>query len=150
VKKMRLIAFGSALLFLPPTLGADGPFRFYSVVPCRVSDTRNAGGAGPLAPGEIRNFLIFGRCGIPSTARMAALNFTVVAPTAEGHLTAYPYNPTNPSAVPFVSTVNWTAGERAIANGSLILLTNNPTYNISVQAAGAQLDLVIDVVGYLQ
>ena len=143
-----LSIFCSALVALAPSLGADGPFRFYSVVPCRIADTRGGGGGGSLAPGEIRNFLIATRCGIPSTAKMAALNFAVIGPTAAGNITVYPYNPSGP--VPLVSTVNWTAGETAIANGSVVSLTANPTYNISVQAAGARLDLVIDVTGYLQ
>lgn len=150
MRMKRLLILCSALAALAPALGADGPFRFYAVIPCRVIDTRGSGGGGPLASGEIRNLLIATRCGIPSTAKMAALNFTVLTPSAVGHMTAYPYNPSNPSAVPLVSTVNWSAGEIAIANGSVVSLTANPAYNISVQAAGAQFDLVIDVTGYLQ
>jgi hypothetical protein len=46
--------------------------------------------------------------------------------------------------------VNWTTGETAIGNGSVVSLTAGAAYNISVQAAGAHLDLVIDVTGYLQ
>jgi len=148
VKNIRFVLLGSVILTAAPAILADGPFQFYSVIPCRLIDTRVAGGS--LAAGEIRNFQIAGRCGIPSTAKMAALNFTVVGPTAEGHLTAYPYNPADPSAVPPTSTVSWTAGETAIANGSLVSLTGGATYNLSVQAAGARLDLVIDVTGYIQ
>src|SRR5450756_906663 len=153
----RFLVLGSALLSFAASLGADGPFKFYSVAPCRIIDTRATGGGGPLAHAEIRGFLIATKCGIPSTAKMAALNFAVLSPTDGGDIVAFPYNPANPSAVPFVSTLNWTAGETAIANGSVVGLTANPTYNISVQAvvppagAGAgHLDLVIDVTGYLQ
>jgi hypothetical protein len=148
VKNIRFAILGSVVLAASQAVAADGPFQFYSVIPCRVIDTRVSGGS--LAPGEIRNFLITGRCGIPSTAKMAALNFTVVGPTAEGHVAAYPYNSTDPSAVPPISTVNWTTGEIAIANGSVVSLAANSTYNISVHAAGARLDLVIDVTGYIQ
>ena len=145
----RLLLLGSVLVPLSSALGADGPYKFYSVVPCRILDTRAAGGGGRFALGEIRNLRIATKCGIPTAARMAALNITVVGPATEGHITVYPFNPADPSAVPLTSTVNWTAGESAIANGSVVSLTNNPTYNISV-AALASLDLIIDVTAYLQ
>jgi hypothetical protein len=148
VKNIRFVLLGSVILTAAPAILADGPFQFYSVIPCRLIDTRVAGGS--LAAGEIRNFQFAGRCGIPSTAKMAALNFTVVTPAAEGHLIAYPYNPADSSAVPTISTVNWTAGETAIGNGSVVSLTANSTNSISVQAVGARLDLVIDVTGYIQ
>ena len=148
MKNIRFLLLGSVILTAAPAIPADGPFQFYSVIPCRITDTRAAG--GPIAAGEIRNFQITGRCGIPATAKMAALNFTVVGPSAAGHIAAYPYNPADPFSVPPISTVNWTAGETAIANGSVVSLTGNATSNISVQAAGARLDLVIDVTGYVQ
>ena len=148
MKNIRFVLLGSMILTAAPAILADGPFQFYSVIPCRLVDTRAAGGS--IAAGEIRNFQIVGLCGIPTTAKMAALNFTVVGPAAEGHLKAYPYNPADPSAVPTISTVNWTAGETAIGNGSVVSLTGSTRYNISVQAAGARLDLVIDVTGYIQ
>jgi hypothetical protein len=137
------------------SLGGDGPFKFFSVAPCRIIDTRLTG--GPLALEEIRHFQIATKCGIPNTAKMAALNFAVVYPSDGGNITAYPYNPANPSLVPLVSTVNWTAGEEVVANGSIVALTANPAYNISVHVAVpaqgggvGRLYLVIDVTGYLQ
>src|SRR5437762_200613 len=151
----RFLVLGSALLSFTTSLGGDGPFKFFSVAPCRIIDTRVTG--GPLAHAEIRHFQIATKCGIPSTAKMAALNFAVVYPTDGGNIIAYPYNPADPSLVPLVSTVNWTAGETAIANGSIVALTANPTYNISVQAVVpapgggvGHLYLVIDVTGYIQ
>lgn len=151
----RFLVLGSALLSFTASLGADGPFKFFSVAPCRIIDTRITG--GPLAHAEIRHFQIATKCGIPSTAKMAALNFAVIFPSDGGNIAAYPYNPTNPATVPPVSTLNWTGGETAVANGSVVGLTANPTYNISVQAVvpaasggAGHLDLVIDVTGYIQ
>ena len=151
----RFVVLGSALLSFAASVGGDGPFKFYSVAPCRIVDTRVTG--GPLAHAEIRHFQIATKCGIPSTAKMASLNFTVVFPTDAGNIVAYPYNPMSPATVPPVSTLNWTLGETAIANGSVVTLTANPTYNISVQAVvpapnggSGHLDLVIDVTGYIQ
>jgi hypothetical protein len=151
----RFLVLGSALLSFAASLGGDGPFKFFTVAPCRIIDTRLTG--GPLAHEEIRHFQIATKCGIPNTAKMAALNFAVVYPSDGGNITAYPYNPANPSLVPLVSTVNWTAGEEAVANGSIVALTANPAYNISVHAVVpapgggvGRLYLVIDVTGYLQ
>jgi hypothetical protein len=155
VRKKRFLVLGLALLSCSASLGAEGPFKVYSVAPCRIVDTRIAG--GPLVHGEIRSFLIATKCGIPSTAKMAALNFAVIFPTDGGDIVAFPYNAANPSAVPPVSTLNWTAGETAIANGSVVGLTANAAYSISVQAVvpgvnggAGHLDLVIDVTGYIQ
>src|SRR5712671_964966 len=111
----RFLVLGSALLSFAARLGADGPFKFYSVAPCRIIDTRTPSGGGALADAETRGFLIATKCGIPSTAKLAALNFAVLSPSSGGNITAFPSNPTN--LVPLVSTVNWTAGETAIANG---------------------------------
>src|SRR5260221_7723056 len=151
----RFLVLGSSLLSFAASLGADGPFKFYSVAPCRIIDTRIRG--GQVAHAEIRHFQIATKCGIPSTAKMAMLNFTVVFPTDGGNIVAYPYNATNPATVPPVSSLNWTGGETAVANGSVVALTANPTYNLSVQAVVpapnrgfGHLDLVIDVTGYIQ
>src|SRR5260221_3101831 len=128
----RFLVLVSALLSFAASLGADGPFKFYSVAPCRIIDTRITG--GPLAHAEIRHFQIATKCGIPSTAKMAMLNFAIIFPTDAADIVAFPYNPGNPSAVPPISTLNWTAGETAVANGSVVGLTANPAYNISILA----------------
>src|SRR5258708_32038095 len=110
----RFLVLGSALLTFAASLGADGPFKFYSVAPCRIIDTRITG--GPLAHAEIRHFQITTKCGIPSTAKMAMLNFAVIFPTDGGDIVAFPYNPGNQSTVPPIATLNWTAVETAVAN----------------------------------
>ena len=55
--------------------------------------------------------------------------------------------------MPLVATINFAAGEPAIANGAIVPLTTNPTANISVYlgtGAGTHADLVLDVTGYFQ
>jgi hypothetical protein len=131
---------------------AAGPYQFFTLPPCRVVDTRNPIGplGGPsLAGGATRSFPITGTCGIPPTAKAVMLNVTVVGPTGSGHLRIWPYNTT----MPLVSTLNFAAGEPAIANGAIVPLTTDPTANISVflgTGPGTHADLIFDVTGYFQ
>jgi hypothetical protein len=58
------------------TVSPNPPFRFYTVPPCRVADTRLPNGTygGPaLAAGSSRSFPMTGACGIPATARSVSL-----------------------------------------------------------------------------
>jgi hypothetical protein len=70
------------------------PLAFFTVVPCRLLDTRNATGplGGPaLASGQARNFpLQSASCQIPPTAKALSINATAVSPSANGSLVAYP------------------------------------------------------------
>jgi hypothetical protein len=150
------------LLFLSGVLGlftaaaeAGGPYQFYSVPPCRIVDTRNPvvsnGTGGPALPhGAIRNFPITGLCNVPSTAKAAVLNVTIVGPSNYGFLTVWPFN----TAVPPVSTINFDAGESALANGAIVPLTTDPNSNVSAYCAIAggtgSLNLILDVTGYFQ
>jgi hypothetical protein len=61
----------------------------------------------------------------------------------------WPYNTT----MPLVATINFNAGEPAIANGAIAPLTTNPTANVSVYlgtGGSTHADLVLDVTGYFQ
>lgn len=147
------LIFSAVSIVTASTASAVGPLQFYSVTPCRIVDTRNPANAqgtgGPAMPGSTyRNFPITGYCGIPSTAKAAVLNVTVVQPTFTGHLTIFPYN----TPVPFVSTLNYVAGDLAIANGAIIPLTSDPNFNVGVFAGipQGQLHLILDVTGYFQ
>jgi hypothetical protein len=147
------------LLFLAGGLGllgsqaveAAGPYRFYSVPPCRIADTRNPVGptGGPaLAGGAPRNFPVTGLCNVPNTATAAVLNVTLVQPSQDGFLLIWPYNTT----MPVVSTINAAAGEPAIANGAIVPLTTDPNLNISVVygtgSPGGTAHVILDVAGY--
>jgi hypothetical protein len=145
----------AAAILAVSTASAAGPFQFYSVTPCRIADTRNPSNAqgtgGPaLAAGAIRNFPVVGVCGVPTDAKAAALNVTVVSPTLEGFIKIWPYN----TAMPPVSTINFAAGEPAIANGAIVPLTVNPTFQISVvygtAVPGGSTHLILDVTGYFK
>jgi len=143
----------SALLFAA-VAEAAGPYQFYSVTPCRVVDTRDpanpAGTGGPaLTGGAFRNMPVAGRCGVPTDAKAAALNVTIASPTGPGHLTIFPYA----TGMPTVSTLNWAAGEPAIANGAIVPLSADPSFSITVfggLSGGQSTHVVIDVTGYFK
>ena len=152
--RIRLFAGAVAgVLLTASAASAAGPFPFYSLSPCRVVDTRDPVGpaGGPSLAGQAtRSFPITGgSCGIPTTAKAVVINVTVVGPTGSGHLRIWPYNTT----MPLVSTLNFDAGEPAIANGAIVPMTTDPAANISVflgTGAGTNAHLVLDVTGYFQ
>jgi hypothetical protein len=153
---MRLRIVKGLFLFLllawvPRRTCAAGPYEFYSVIPCRLIDTRRAEGptGGPaLQAGAIRGFPIKGLCGIPSTARQVAVNITLMGATENGYLVVWPYKTEKPAT----SNLNAQAGSWAIANGAILTIANDPKLGISVlySAASGRTDLIIDVTGYLQ
>ncbi len=155
---LAALALGAlAIGFAPLPAHADGPFQFHSVTPCRIVDTRNpantvGGGSGTGGPAltntASRDFPIQGQCGVPSGAKAAVLNVTITQPTQEGHLTLWPSGTTKP----LVSTLNFVAGEPAIANGAIVPLSTNVN-DLSVQpglAATGTVHLILDVTGYFQ
>jgi hypothetical protein len=136
-----------------PAASPAGPFQFFSVTPCRIVDTRttpNGPTAGPsLAGGIPRSFPIMNLCGVPVTAKAVALNVTIVGPTVDGFLSIYPHN----TSAPLVSTINFVAGEPALANGAIVPLTVDPSLHISVllgTQGGGNAHVILDVTGYFQ
>ncbi|HKD11723.1 MAG TPA: hypothetical protein VKE50_06590 [Thermoanaerobaculia bacterium] len=143
------------VLAVPEVMRAAGPYQFFSVTPCRIVDTRGPTGVtgGPaLTNGSPRSFPIDvapAACGIPNTAKAATLNVTMVAPTQDGFIKIWPYN----TPAPVVSTINALAGEPAIANGAIVPLTTDPSFNLTVSygtAAPGTVNVILDVTGYFQ
>ena len=85
-----------------------------------------------------------------STAKAAVLNVTLVAPSLDGFLSIWPFN----TPAPLVSTINAAAGEPAIANGAIVPLTTDPSFNISLiygtAVSGGTAHVILDVTGYFQ
>jgi hypothetical protein len=140
---------GVALLLLgvAPAL-AEGPFRFYSITPCRLVDTRIPAEGPPLSANTTRDFQVQGKCGVPVGAKAAFLNVTAVSPPSQGHLRLFPSGAPMPLVV---STLNFQGGEPAVANGAIIPLSDNAddlsVYTYFLQGSGTT-DLVLDVTGY--
>jgi len=79
--------------FVPATDPAA--LAFYPVTPCRMADTRSAG--GPLTGGSSRTFaMLSSACGIPATARAYSLNFAAVPAGPLGYITAWPSGQPSP------------------------------------------------------
>jgi hypothetical protein len=146
-----LAATALALLSVPLADGASS-LSLYTLSPWRVVDTRQPNGptGGPaLTNGTTRNFPITNQCGVPSTAKAAVLNITMVNPSADGFITVWQY----PLPWPGVSNLNALAGEPAIANGATVPLAGgsldvSALYGTTVP--GATSHLIIDVTGYFQ
>ena len=120
----------------------------FTVTPCRVVDTRNAGGpyGGPaLSAGSDRTFVLAGPCDIPASATAVALNVVVVAPTGSGHLTLFPEGTT----LPPISTLNYNGGTIR-ANWALVSLGAGGDLRVHCAQGAGTANLVIDVTGYFE
>src|SRR4051794_34283381 len=152
-KAVRSVLLGLALVVVASAVAeAAGPYQFFSVTPCRIVDTRRPNGVtgGPaLANQAVRNFPIAGQCGVPATAKAAVLNVTIASPSNAGYLILYPYNTTQP----LVSTINWAAGEPALANGAIVPPSADPPRRLAFYGelcGGGNVHLILDVTGYSQ
>ena len=127
---------------------------FTPVTPCRIADTRVAGGA--LTAGETRslgawgysNYTAYGgsstNCGMLSVHPKAVLlNVTAVTPTGNGYATVFSGDQSSP---PMAASVNYAAG--AIVNNQVLTTINpglSPDYKIYSYAGS---HYVVDIVGY--
>jgi hypothetical protein len=129
---------------------AEGPFRLYTLSPCRLVDTRinaqTVGAYGPVLTSDMqRTFPVQGNCGVPAGARAVALNVTATASTGQGRFTLYPSGVATPNA----STINFQAGQN-LANGAIVPLAAAAP-DLAVMpfvVGGGQVHMVIDVTGY--
>lgn len=135
----------------------DRDLVYVPVTPCRILDTRIAG--GPIPANSFRDFDLTdviryapqggdtSNCNVGDKGSFAAaaINFTVVTPNAAGYITAFPYLSSQPTA----ATINYVVGD--IRNGLAItrLDQSAATYEFSVYSF-AQTHLVADIVGYFR
>ena len=140
------------------TLGSvSGDLVFTAVTPCRIVDTRVAGGA--IGANNSRNFLGLAinaganftsqggsatNCDVAAVGASAiAINVTAVTPTGAGYATVY----RSGDARPLAASVNYTAG--AIVNNSVVVGVPNPLALTDFTIyTFAQSDYVVDIVGY--
>lgn len=139
----------------PKLLGAlDADLVYTPITPCRIADTRVAGGA--LTAGGTRNFFSINaanytaqggsatNCGLLGVSASAvAINITAVTPSTAGYATVYPFGASQPLA----ASLNYTAG--AIVNNAVITKIPNPLQSSDFTVyTFAQSNYVIDIVGY--
>ena len=142
-----------------PSLGeASANLVYTPVTPCRIIDTRLAG--GPLTPGFPRSFFVTGTagfetqgglaggCGVPTSATSAVINLVALDAAGPGNLRAFAYGQTAPLA----SVINFATIPSAIANGVAIPTCDHSAaacpFDVTIQANGSAANLVADVLGY--
>lgn len=124
--------------------GSNTATDFYTLVPCRVLDTRQQ---TAILSGETRVYTMAGSCGIPADARAISVNLTAVGPTGSGHVKLFPAD-----VLTIPSAINFVAG-RNRANNGIVPLSYDGTGQIAVQASvtgNGTVHVVIDVNGYFQ
>jgi glucose/arabinose dehydrogenase/PKD repeat protein len=125
--------------------GRAGGLQFTAAQPVRLFDTRDPatsplGGAIPLAANQQLAVRIGGTHGIPAAARAVMLNVTVASPTAAGYVTVYPCGTS-----PFVSNVNYRAGQLSAANLAVVKL---PADGRVCFSSFATTNVVVDLAGW--
>ena len=136
-------------------LGSVGEDLVYTALqPCRIVDTRNAGGA--IGADQTRSFKAagytsyanqggsVGNCGVQNEIPSAVvLNVTAVVPTQAGYATVFPSIGGRPDA----ASINYAAG--AIVNSAIITKIPSPAASLDFSIyTYAQSDYVVDIVGF--
>jgi uncharacterized repeat protein (TIGR01451 family) len=119
-----------------------GFYRFHTVAPCRLVDTRITGPA--LQARSDRTFALVGNCLIPETARALSLNVTVTEPSAPGDLRIAP-----PPGPPASSVINYGAGQTRAAQAVVALDDTGFVVVRSGQSTGS-VHLILVVTGYFE
>jgi glucose/arabinose dehydrogenase/PKD repeat protein len=132
---------------------APGDLSYFTLPPCRLADTRGPAGpsGGPaLTSGSQRVFPVTGLCGVPATARVVAVNVTIVGPAGGGYLQLFRAGDSAPST----SVLNFAAGavrsnDALVALGQDVGIAALATLAGGGGSAGA-VHVVIDVAGYFE
>jgi Big-like domain-containing protein/PGAP1-like protein/Kelch motif protein/glucodextranase-like protein/BACON domain-containing protein len=130
------------------TLGPYQGTQFFTVVPCRLLDTRIPAQGPALTAGVLRTVQTAGSCGIPSSAVAISVNATVVGPGAPGYLSLFPAG----TPLPPTSSLNFRAGQ-VRANNLVLGVSGDGTASIAIYPALAQnakTDVLVDVNGYFE
>jgi parallel beta-helix repeat protein len=125
---------------------------YVPVTPCRIVDTRLAGGAIP--PGGIRSYNVYGDVasqggnpvGCPSPKGepyTAHINVTAV-PLGNGNIVAYPFG----SPAPNASLVNYRASAQNVANSATVKTCFGCGKDINIKSRVGTAHVIIDVLGY--
>jgi hypothetical protein len=156
---LRAAAFGRSAL--PALLGdSDQDLVFFPVAPCRLFDTRLAGGA--LTAGVVRTFGVNGavgspgnmtpqggaasNCGIPVDPAAVVVTLTAVSPAGAGNFRAW----ASGDPVPLASALNYSPALPALANTTVIpvCMGCGTGLDIDMRADVSAAHAVGDVVGY--
>lgn len=135
---------------------ADNHLVFVPITPCRIIDTRLAG--GPIATGTVRSFDVTavssyafqggsstncGGAGAAGSFAAAAINFTVVNNPQAGHMTVFPFGAAQPDS----AALNWPAND-VRGNFGIYKLDQGASANELSIYVTRSTDVVADLVGY--
>jgi hypothetical protein len=135
----------------------SGGTRYQTVTPCRIVDTRNAGGAFPA--GTHRSYQVGGAygglrdqgvstpagCGVPQRAAAVEASLTAVDPVTDGFARAYPTGRPLPNA----TILNFSA-LRSTTNTGTIPLAPSGSDDLVVSVLGGSSAVIVDVFGYYE
>lgn len=140
---------------------AESDLLFVPVSPCRIIDTRLAG--GKITAGSTRAFRVAGTsgfsgqggqasgCGVPigassPVAAAVMLNIVAVDVDGKGNLQAWEFGQPEPIA----TSINFQKIDMNIANGLIVPITgiSSQTHDLNVKANFNNAHLVVDVTGY--
>ena len=150
--------FGGTIHVIVDVQGYFAPLSGASYVPlaapCRVVDTRNAGGT--IIGGGSRAFQVAGTggnfaaqggtvngCGVPDGVTGVEVSLTVIGPVGTGFTRIAPNDGSNPSA----AFINYTSGT-GITNTGSITLSNADPLDVIVRNFGGTVHLALDVQGF--
>jgi len=115
-----------------------GGLSLFTVLPCRVLDSRLPAGTPPFSTTLDVN-VTASPCAMPATAQAFVFNATVVPPGPLGFITMWPQGQSQPLA----ATLNATDG--AVTNNMAIVPTATGSVSVFPQAST---HLVLDIFGY--
>ena len=134
-----------------PAMNAGSQLQLVAVTPCRVVDTRLAGGR---LNNSQRSFKAVGNlsgqggkssgCGVPSYAVALSLNLVAIGQSGSGsYMYAWPAG----TAQPVASAINYPRSGDAIANGITLPITAGGSWAFTLKTPG-KAQVAADVTGY--
>lgn len=124
-------------------VGSVEPLDFYTLLPCRLADTRPA---SVLESDLVRAIPVGALCGVPLSARAVAVNVTVAQPSGPGFLTLFPAGHPTPPTI----TLNFEPGQVRANSAILALGKDAMLAAVSSVAGNGSVHLIIDVAGYFE
>lgn len=141
--------------FAPKASAPTTAAKYVAMTPCRIVDTRVAGGA--FTDQVTRSYAVrgggtafaaqggkSGGCAIPSTATAIEASVTAVGPTSAGYARAWPTGATPPTA----TFLNFEAGRSLTNTGTFSLAATSNAKPLTLRNYGTKTQYVIDVQGY--
>ncbi|QXC59217.1 hypothetical protein KSP35_12435 [Aquihabitans sp. G128] len=141
--------------FVPKATAPATAARYVPLTPCRIVDTRVAG--GPFSDQATRSYAVrggstafaaqggrSGGCGIPSGAVAVEASVTAVSPASGGYARAWPSDASPPAA----TFLNFQASRSLTNTGTFSLAGTASAKPLTLRSYGTKTQYVIDVQGY--